>query len=735
MNIMNDHYFFRINNSPIKKYKNTFSQTLDFIHRLLFVISVYLVFGLLFQHVYASTDKDKLDPYRSQHGSVWLLPDDGVYIEAMQMQTDVDYEVTGHIARATVKQQFRNTSSLWAEGLYVFPLPENAAVDRFRMVIGERIIEGQVKERIAAKKSYERARSAGKKASLIEQQRPNVFTTSLANIAPGEEIILEFEFQQTLDYKEDSYRLRFPMVVGPRYHAGQFHTGKVYTDQDNTEQASIKNITKPAPGDTSVYTETSSSNKHQIRIHVSLDAGVSLYDLNSSYHRININQTSESRYVISTTGESMAADRDFELVWKPQLGNEPKLSVFNEIVADKDGDTENYAMVSLLPPDLSHLQQKVQSRDVVFVIDVSGSMAGTSIEQAKSALITALDGLSEIDRFNIIWFNDNTDRLFAEAVSALPEYKNYAKRFIDNLQAGGGTEMLPAMKLALSKREVFSRFRQVIFLTDGNISNETELFSIIDKQLADSRLFTIGIGSAPNAYFMRKAAHKGRGTFTYIGDLNEVHDKTTALLKKLETPALINVQLDIGDRDDAEQYDIYPKIIPDLYAGEPLTVLIKGRNIPASITLKGDYGNTEWQNSVYLSGTEHKTFSKSGIRIAWAREKIASLMSKHHESEATEERQLLQQEVTDTALRHHLVSRYTSLLAVDVTPVNANGMLYRERMKNNLPHGWNKSAAGSGLMLAQTSTGSRLNVFLALLFFITAMLMRTRMQIKNKTNK
>ncbi len=478
------------------------SISINVIHKTLIAISIYIIFGQLFQYVYANTNmNNSVDPYQTTHGSVWLLADNGIYIEAMQMQTDVDYEVTGSIARAKVKQQFKNSSSLWTEGIYVFPLPEKAAVDHFRMVIGERIIEGQIKERITAKKIYENAKSAGKKASLIEQQRPNVFTTSLANIAPGEEITVEFEFQQVLDYKDNSYRLRFPMVVGPRYHPVPNHNS----------QASIKNLTNPAPDETSVYTETDPINNTSkpVRIHVMLDAGVSLYDLSSSYHGINIIQTSETRYSISTIEKNLVANRDFELVWKPQLNNNPQLSAFNENI-----NAENYAMLTLLPPELGHLQEKVQARDIIFVIDISGSMAGTSIEQAKASLITAVDSLSSIDQFNIIWFNNETDHIFPKAVAASTQYKNIAKRFIENIQANGGTEMLPAMKLALSDDADPSRLRQVIFITDGNISNEAELFDIIDKQLGNSRLFTIGIGSAPNSYFMSKAAAKGRGTFT-----------------------------------------------------------------------------------------------------------------------------------------------------------------------------------------------------------------------------
>ena len=722
MEIMKTNYFQRITAKQI-----IYPRLLNSMKKIIIAFGIYLVFGLLFQHVYANTENNEvIDPYQSQHGSVWLLADNGVYIEALQMQTDVNYDITGSIARARVKQKFKNTSELWVEGIYVFPLPEKAAVDQFKLIIGDRIIEGQIKQRITAKKIYNKAKAAGKKTSLIEQQRPNVFTTSLANIAPGEEITVEFEYQQVLEYRDNSYRLRYPMVVGPRYHPAD-------TSADNPLNHVSDN--------TSVQTKTDAvKNTHNpTRIHIMLDAGVTLSELKSSYHKIQFNQTSETRYSVSTIGENIIANRDFELVWKPELQNKPQLSVFNETI-----NNTSYTMVTLLPPDLSYLQQKVQARDVIFVLDISGSMSGTSIEQAKASLITALDGLTSIDRFNIIWFNNETDSLFPKVVGASTQYKEHAKRMVEQLHADGGTEMVPALKLALSNQEMFSRFRQVIFLTDGNISNESELFTIIDKQLGNSRLFTIGIGSAPNSYFMRKAADKGRGTFTHIGDINEVQEKTITLLKKLETPALINIEVTVAQNEDdsnaaiQNNTELFPEIIPDLYAGEPLTLLLKSDELPKTITLKGDYGNTEWQTSETLVNT-----SQSGIRIAWAREKIASLMNQRHESltkvnvnDLTPKD--IEKKITSTALQHHLVSRFTSLVAVDVTPIDENnlnesGMHYRENMKNNLPHGWKSSSRSPdkmltpdtviALQLPQTATSARFNLLLALTLFIAGTLL------------
>lgn len=678
-------------------------------YKILIVICVYLLFGLLLQHTASASinNENKFEPYQSQHGAVWLLPADGVYIKALQQQTQVDYKITGHIARATVKQKFTNNSSLWVEGIYVFPLPENSAVDHFRIIIGERIIEGEIREHEAAKKAYHKAKITGKKASLIIQQRPNVFTTLLSNIAPGEEMTIEFEFQQILTYKNSQYRLRFPLVVAPRYQTNQLNKPAEFSQRKNF---------KPKNTNVLSETDTTTDTNNPVKINLSLDAGFSLMDLYSSYHHIDIQQTSETHYSISTTGETIKSNRDFELVWQPQLDDTPQLAAFTENI-----DGEHYTMLTLLPPDLSYLQQKIPARDLIFVIDISGSMDGTSIKQAKSSLIIALDGLSSIDRFNIIWFNHETGQLFQNNAIANTQNKTIAKNFINSLSAGGGTEMLPALELALSGIEEFSRFRQVIFITDGNISNEAALFNVIEQKLADNRLFTIGIGSAPNAYFMQQAAQKGRGTFTYIGDSSEVQERTATLFKKLENPALINIQLPINNNE----YEVFPSIIPDLYAGETTNIVLKGKPLPSNFIVKADYGNIEWQSSGSINTSSH-----SGIRLAWAGKKIAALMNLQHTVSTNNERESIKEQITETALKHHLVSPYTSLLAVDRTPVNTSKMLHQQRLKNNLPYGWKNTNSTKIIRLAQTASSTHLNILLANIFFIAALFLYWQQRLR-----
>jgi Ca-activated chloride channel family protein len=682
--------------NPNARYEHDFSPGAG-LFRLLGALILYLLFGLLSESAFANDDNP--ETLEATHGSVWLLSDNGSYINALLLDTDVDFDVSGMIARATIRQRFKNTSSLWAEGIYIFPLPEHAAVDHFKLRIGERQIEGQIHERTAARKVYEAATIEGRKAGLIEQQRANIFKTSLSNIAPGEEITIEFEYQQTLEYQDGRYRLRFPLVVGPRFHA-------------------TSTILSGSEYDTDVSTDVSDSRIHPVHIHVSLDAGVDLAELESTTHSIDIKQTDTHRYSIALSPGRVYADRDFELVWEPQLSDYPQTAVFRET-----HDGHEYLLLSVFPPDLQSLGQQLLPRDVIFILDVSGSMAGTSIQQAKASLIQALNRLKPEDRFNIIWFNDRTERLYPRSMPAERHALQYASLFISGLDADGGTVMLPAVALALNDQPDPSRIRQIVFLTDGNVDNEQELFHLVSQRLGDNRLFTIGIGSAPNSYFMRKAARAGRGTFTYISDINEVQHKTDELLKKLESPALVNINLDFHGLD----IEAFPDPVPDLYLGDPLTVFFRSKQAVDSITLYGDYGDSNWEQTVELAdGPGHP-----GIRTAWARSKIESLMEQHHDADTGEERDVVKNSIISTSIDHHLVSRFTSLVAVDVTPVNSSGQLYSEKLKTNLPHGWKLGQTKhpdqpqmfmAQLSLPQTATTASLHLLIASMLFALTMI-------------
>ena len=598
---------------------------------------------------------------------------------APTLHTDVQISVTGLIARATVRQEFQNPGSEWTEGIYVFPLPETAAVDHLRMYMGARVIEGVIQERTEAKKTYTTAKQQGKKASLVEQERSNVFTTSVANIGPNERVTIEIEYQETVRYDSNLFSLRFPMVVGPRYIPGlnvPIHEHLSEPDghgwAQNTQQVpDASRITPPVqhPKDGPL---------NPISLTINLAPGFPLADITSRYHPIQNTKDQEGHHLIQLKDGKVPADRDFELTWSSAQEHAPKAAIFSENYND-----QSYMLLMVMPPSGNVSGLVPLSRDVTFVIDTSGSMHGASIEQAKLALQLALTRLQAQDRFNVIQFNDKTHSLFPSAQPATARTLRLAAQYVQGLEAEGGTEMLPALQIALQHHDTQADVRQVIFITDGQIGNETQLFRAITKDLGDTRLFTVGIGSAPNSHFMRRAAKFGRGTFTYIGLTTEVQDQMGRLFQKLEHPVITNIELELPHDSSLE---LVPERIPDLYLGEPLLVSLRSHLFPNAIRIKGDIGTRAWSTTLSL---EHVP-QRKGISTYWARQTITDLMDRNVERR---EEDSLRQSVTDIALEHHLVSRYTSLVAVDVTPSRSkNQPLSTHAMKTNLPHGQDYTA-------------------------------------------
>ena len=636
----------------------------------------------------------------------------GRFIPAPILKTDVQITVTGIIARTTLRQEFVNPSRVkddWAEGIYVFPLPETAAVDHLRMKIGERTIESQIKERAEAKKVYNQAKREGKPASLVEQERPNIFTISVANIAPGDRIIVEIEYQETVRYNQGTFSLLFPMVIGPRYIPG---TPVVIEDQppgngwslDSDRVTDASRITPPVQ-------HPNHAPINPVSLTIDLAAGFPLGKIESAYHQILTIAEPDGRRHITLRADHVPANRDFQLSWQPAPGQAPTVTVFRQ----PQGDS-SYALLMLSPPASSDQPITMQPRETIFVIDTSGSMAGTSIEQARAALLLALNRLTAQDRFNVIQFNSVTHVLFAQSQSVNTETLRKAVHYVEQLRANGGTEILLALKMALKGAAPPTHLRQVIFLTDGQVGNEDELFEVIRGQLGASRLFTIGIGSAPNSHFMRKAAEFGRGTFTHIGSTSEVKDRMDAIFRKLERPVLTDVHVD--GLDGAAE--MFPTRIPDLYDGEPVVVALKTQAGPLDVTVRGSIGSIPWTATVALKESP----VRDGLSVYWARQKIAALMDQQYHGQ---DDSIVRQAVLDVALAHHLVSRYTSLVAVDTEPIRpTDKTLVLHAMKTNLPEGQGYQAIFG---LPKTATSGQAQILLGLILLTLALLLwshRTR---------
>lgn len=642
--------------------------------------------------------EDALSPDRMQTGSLLLQMESG-YIVATRMNTDVRIQVSGLVARVTVRQEFRNEGSAWAEGVYVFPLPDRAAVDRLRLHVGERFIEGEVREKEKAKKEYEAAKKQGKKASLVQQQRANLFTTSVANIGPGEEVAVEIEYLETLAYDEGVFSLRFPMTMTPRYIPGtavEDRQGSGWAD-DTTEVDDASLITPP------VVTE---SNDHKITLHAEVTAGVPLEYIASRYHPIDVTDTG-NRYELDLTNTDVPMDHDFELAWRPRQSAAPRAMLFEETI-----EGQPHVLLMMIPPNDASVPTVVMARELVFVIDTSGSMHGTSMEQARKALLLALNGLRPVDRFNVIQFNSVTDTLFPNSAPATASNIKQATNYVKRLQANGGTEIRPALQKAFRDAPLKSHLKQIIFITDGSVGNEQDLFRMIESDLSTTRLFTIGIGSAPNGWFMRKAAEAGRGTYVYISALHEVDEKMGRLFRKLENPQVTDIDVQWPDGVFVESY---PDTIPDLYAGEP--VLVKSRmdrpfRSSDLVTVSGTSAMGAWGTEMSLD----MDVDSPGIAALWARARIEDLMDRQRRGADPEKTRLT---VIETALTHHLVSKYTSLVAVDKTPVRpANAGLRSDQVPSLLPHGQSQNAIFG---FPATASGAPLHRALGMLFLLLAL--------------
>jgi Ca-activated chloride channel family protein len=619
----------------------------------------------------------------------------GLYLPLPTLATEAEIAVGGVSARVGVVQRFKNASNDWLIGIYVFPLPEDAAVDSLRMTVGGRTIEGRVAERAEAKKEFDRARDSGRRASLVEQERPNVFTASVANIAPGEEIEVRLSYAQAVERDGAAFRLRFPMVVGPRYAPGPAEVASaaaaVPAKPEDWSRV-IPPVLDPAQGPI-----------NPVEISVRLDPGFAIERVNSPFHAVKAEARADGQgdgqgravWRVTLAQGATPANRDFELEWFPAPAQEPLARVFAET---RDG--ARYALLTVMPPTGAAAEANAPRlpREAIFVIDTSGSMHGESIKQARQALILALNRLKPGDLFNVIEFNDKARRLFARAEPATPEFRARALAWVARLQANGGTEMRAALDLALDGNTDPARLRQVIFLTDGAVANDAELLERVRQRLGDSRLFTVGIGSAPNGYFMRKAAEIGRGSAVFIGKPEQVAERMERLFKRLENPAVT----DLAVQWPGGAADALPDPLPDLYDGEPVAVAAKlPGNAAGQVVLTGKILGKPWRRELGLNAADD---APAGIPVLWARHKVEALNDSLAAGAGADE---VRRQIVAIGLAHNIVTRHTSLVAVDATPARpATADLMGGAMPTNLPQGWSYAAVfgGAALGLPQTAT-------------------------------
>jgi Ca-activated chloride channel homolog len=608
-------------------------------------------------------------------GSLLLKAKDGSYLEAPRQGSDYNVTISGPTGRTILTQRFENPAEGWVEGVYVFPLPEGAAVDTLKIIAGNRVIVGEVKEKQEAKVIYDKAKEAGQTASLLEQERPNIFTNSVANIGPHETVIVQIEYQEAIQQTAGTFSLRLPLVVAPRYNPQPI----VQTVDFKADGTGVLKSSDPVPDrvriSPPVLDPRISDPANPVTISVQLNSGFELAGVASSYHKIACKVIDGDSQVLALSEGEVPADKDFELTWSAK-GLAPQAGLFKETINGKD-----YLLATVTPPAVTSAT-KSQLRETIFVIDNSGSMDGPSMVQAKEALLKGLDTMQQGDRFNVIRFDDTYTEFFAKPVDANAENIRSAKDFVSGLTANGGTEMLAPLKEALvdDTPTDSTHLRQVVFMTDGAIGNEQEMFDTLTKQRGRSRVFMVGIGSAPNSFLMTRLSELGRGTFTFIGDGEQVQSRMKQLFDKIGQPVVTGLKAEI----DGSSAKLTPDILPDLYRGEPVVMMAEASGLKGTVKITGMIGDTPWSVALPVSGAAQG----KGISKMWAHRKVVDF--EVASALGTLSYDAANKGILDVALAHQIVSSQTSLIAVDKSPKRPAGeRLTRADIPLNLPAGWN----------------------------------------------
>jgi Ca-activated chloride channel homolog len=550
--------------------------------------------------------------------------------------TDVRANVRGGVAEVAVTQTYENPSDKPIEARYIFPLPENSAVYSMRMTIGERVVEAVVREREEAKRTYEAAKQAGHAAALLEQERPNVFTQSVANIEPGKRIEVTIRYVQDLTYDAGKYEFVFPMVVGPRFMNG------------NVPDAA--RISPPVMG----KGERTGSD---VKVEVNVDPAPADADVEVPTHEI-VKKRADGALYISLAEKSSIPNRDFVLRWRV-AGDKPK----SRLLLSEPVGGVGYFSLLVHPPDLP-VDSLVGRRQVIFVVDVSGSMFGVPLALCKRAMREALLSLRPVDTFNIVTFAGSTGQAFPSPRAVNHASIRDAWQYVAAMTAGGGTQMAGAVEAALRPEIEPGRDRYVFFLTDGFIGGETEIFEGAKRLVAGlrakgqkARVFGMGIGSSPNRNLIEGLSKAGNGLATYAGNREDPARAINAVYHHIDHVVLTDVKPDLAALGAEE---VFPAKVPDLFASHPLVLHGTYRKPPAGpIVVKAKAGN----EAIEIPVEVRRTSGDSGATLGrlWARSKVASLEELLWEGPVPN----VQSQIVELGVRFHLVTPYTSLVAVD----------------------------------------------------------------------
>lgn len=609
-------------------------------------------------------------------GSVQAVVD-GKTIHFPALKTDIHAKVQGDLTMVTVTQTFANPTLTPLNAKYLFPLNKDAAVHAMTMEVGDEIIQAKIHKIGEARKKFEKAKKQGKAASLLVQHRPNMFTQHIANLMPGLPIKVTLTYDQTVPRVDDSYELVIPLIVGPRYQPA--NSGKPPLVAEDAFTVGIKKVKAESPfneweiealpsyPEVAGLTIPDTISKDRVAIQVDLEAGAAIPNLYSRTHKIQV--TGEDNKKTITLAEGRTLDnRDFVLRYQLAGKNtQPAFLTFRDSI-------DGYFSLWIEPP-ASPKSKDITAREMVFVLDTSGSMSGLPIEASKAFMRHALNSLRSSDYFRIIRFSNNASEFTSSPVRATPNNINHGVRYVNSLDANGGTEVPNAIRQAFSVPQPDRTLRIVVFLTDGYIGNESEVLKLITGTIGDARIYAFGVGTSVNRYLLSEMGRKGRGFVRFMDPTENAEEVALELAGKLESPVLTDIDI---DWDDLKVSEMTPAVIPDLFAGDSIRILgkIEGGGTH-TIQVKGRVRGRQASLPIQavLSDGKSET-APSPIPQIWARSQIADHMSQINSPNHFKSTHLtndeLKQKVIHLGLKHSLATRWTSFVAVSHKIVNKN---------------------------------------------------------------
>ena len=567
--------------------------------------------------------------------------------------TDVQVRIAGPLARVTVTQEFHNPFAEKIEAVYTFPLPPDSAVDDMTMHVGDRTIRGLIKPRDEARKIYDEARRTGRIASLLDQERPNIFTQAVANIVPGATVKIQIAYVETVPYEAGAYSFNFPMVVAPRY----------------MPRRGVPDAGRIAPPVTPEGTRAG----HDISVEVRLDAGVPVESLESRTHDVAIERPNPRQAVVRLRDKAVIPNKDFIL----------KYDVAGRRVEDAVLTHTGYFTLLLQPPDRVQ-PEEIAPKELVFVLDTSGSMSGFPIEKAKEAMGLALDGLNPRDTFNLITFAGDTHILFPNPVPATAENRRQARDFLNARYGGGGTEMMKAIRASLAPSDAPERTRVVCFMTDGEVGNDMEILAEVQRH-PNARVFAFGIGSSVNHFLLDGMARYGRGEVEYVGLQDDGSAAARRFHERVHNPLLTDISIDWGG---LTVNSVYPARIPDLFAAKPL--IVSGRYASPGagvIRLRGKMGGRDFTREIRVNLPASQP-ENAMLATLWARRRVEDLMSQDFGGlQRGAIRDDLKQQIAKLGIDYRLMTPFTSFVAVEEKTITEGGTPRRVEVPVEMPEG------------------------------------------------